>query len=98
MFEFNASMPQNATLVEVKTTDHRGFTPEEVSKDCVAKIISVSDNAHPAIREQARAYKDNMEKIVEHYMKEAITSDRITVYNALIDAGHPKLAELIRRL
>jgi len=31
-------------------------------------------------------------------MREAIRSDRTTVYNALKDAGHPKLAELIRRL
>ena len=31
-------------------------------------------------------------------MKEAIKSDRTTVYNALIDAAHPELAELIRRL
>jgi hypothetical protein len=31
-------------------------------------------------------------------MKEAVASDRTTVYNALVDAGHPELAELIRRL
>jgi hypothetical protein len=42
--------------------------------------------------------KRNMEKIIAHYMKEAIRSDRTTVYNAIKDAGHPDLAELIRRL
>jgi len=31
-------------------------------------------------------------------MRQAIHSDRTTVYNALNDAGHPELAELIRRL
>jgi len=31
-------------------------------------------------------------------MREAIKSDRTTVYNALTDAGHKELAELIRRL
>ena len=31
-------------------------------------------------------------------MREAIKSDRTTVYNAINDAGHPELAELIRRL
>jgi hypothetical protein len=35
---------------------------------------------------------------VASYMRQAIRSDRTTVYNALIDAGHPELAELIRRL
>ena len=39
-----------------------------------------------------------MEKVVAFYMREAIRSARTTVYNALKDAGHPKLAELIRRL
>ena len=62
------------------------------------KIISVSDNVDPVLRDQARAYAKDMEKVVAFYMKEAIRSDRTTVYNAIKDAGHPKLAELIRRL
>ena len=62
------------------------------------KLISVSDSTHPAIRDQANAYKAEMERTVAYYMRQAIRSDRTTVYNALIDAGHPKLAELIRRL
>jgi 3-keto-L-gulonate-6-phosphate decarboxylase len=98
MFEFSATMPQNKILVDVKTTNNRGFTPEEIAKDCVAQIISVSDTAHPAIRDQARAYQKRMEQVIVDHMKQAISSDRTTVYNALIDAGHPKLAELIRRL
>jgi hypothetical protein len=31
-------------------------------------------------------------------MKEAIKSDRTTVYNAIKDAGYEKLAEYIRRM
>jgi len=30
-------------------------------------------------------------------MHEAVKSDRTTLYNALVDAGHPKLADMIRR-
>ena len=71
---------------------------DEVAERCVAKLISVSETAHPAIRDQARAYKLHMEKVVAFYMREAIRSDRTTVYNALVDAGHPELAEAIRRL
>ena len=37
-------------------------------------------------------------KVLVSYMREAIQSDRTTVYNALKDAAHPQLAELIRRL
>jgi len=98
MFEFSVNMPKDSVLVDVKTTNKRGFTPEEIAKDCVDKIMTVSNNAHPAIREQANAFKNSMENVIVDHMKQAISSDRTTVYNALIDAGHHKLAELIRRL
>ena len=69
--------------VGVQTTDNRGFTPEETAMRCVNKIIGISDNAHPAIREQAHAYRKEMEKIIAIYMVQAIKSDRTTVYNEL---------------
>lgn len=84
--------------VTVFTTNNRGFTPEEIAARCADKLVYVSDNAPREIADQARAYKANMEKVVARYMREAIASDRTTVYNALRDAGHPELAELIRRL
>ena len=93
MFKLDVSVPEDPFLV-VKTTENRGFTPER----CVEKLISVSDGAHPAIRDQAKAFQKHMEKVVAFYMREAIRSDRTTVYNALTDAGHPELADAIRRL
>jgi len=84
--------------VGVRTTDRRGFTPEELAQQCAEKIVYVSKDAHPAIREQAAAFKANIEHLVLQYLKQAVQSDRTTVYNALMDAGHPQLADLIRRL
>jgi len=84
--------------VGVQTTDNRGFTPEETAIRCVDKIIGISDNAHPAIRDQAYAYRKEMEKIIAIYMVQAIKSDRTTVYNAIKDSGNLKLAEHIRRM
>ena len=92
------TLPQDRPVVGVHTTNGRGFTPEELASRCADKLVSVADTAPPAIRDQARAYKASVEKVVAHYMREAIASDRTTVYNALKDAGHPELAELIRRL
>jgi hypothetical protein len=85
-------------IVEVQTTQHRGFTPEEVAERCLTKLLSVSDTAPPAIRDQAKAYKERMRAVLVFYMKEAVQSDRTTVNNALLDAGHKDLAEMIRRL
>lgn len=91
-------LPRNTPVVQVHTTSGRGFTPEEVASRCTDRLVSVSDTAPPVIRDQARAFKLQVENVVAHYMREAIASDRTTVYNALKDAGHPELAELIRRL
>ena len=98
MFEFKVEVDKNNPIVGVKTTENRGFTPEELAEQCVEKVISVSDSIHPGIRDQARAFSKHIEKVVAYYMRQAIRSDRTTVYNTLKDAGHPDLAELIRRL
>ena len=98
MFEFKLEVPKDEAVVSVRTTDNRGFTPEELAEQCVERIVSVSDNAHPGIRDQARAFSKHIEKLIAYYMRQAIRSDRTTVYNAVNDAGHPELAELIRRL
>ena len=98
MFEFKLEVPRDEQVVLVKTTSGRGFSPEELAEQCVQRIVSVSDSAHPGIRDQARAFGKHIETLVAYYMRQAIRSDRTTVYNALNDAGHPELAELIRRL
>jgi hypothetical protein len=87
-----------AFKVDVHTTQGRGFTPEEIAHRAVDKIISISDDANPAIRAQAHAFRGQLVKVLENYMREAIKGDRTTVYNALTDAGHKELAELIRKL
>ena len=84
--------------VQVITTNNRGHTPEELASLCADKIISVADSATPEVREQAHAFRESLEKIIVLYMKQAIRSDRTTVYNAIKDSGHDKLAEYIRRL
>jgi len=91
-------LPRDIPLVQVHTTSGRGFTPEEVAARCADRLMSVADTAPMAIREQALAFKEHIEKVVALYMREAIASDRTTVYNALKDAGRPDLADLIRRL
>lgn len=85
-------------VVTVTTTSNRGETPEEVALRCVNKLISVSDSAPQEIRDQALAYRASLLKVVTAYMKEAVTNDRLTVYNALVDAGHPQLAAAIQKL
>lgn len=92
------SAAMGAFQVGVRTTTGRGFAPAELSEQCVDKLIHVSETAPAPIRDQAVAFKQRMQKVVEVYLQQAVLSDRTTVYNALTEAGHPELAELIRRL
>ena len=96
----NVPAPEAVTTfkVDVHTTSGGGFTPEEIAERCAKKIIAISDDAPPAIRAQAHAFRRQLLKTLDFYMREAVKSDRTTVYNALTDAGQPELAKLIRRL
>jgi hypothetical protein len=84
--------------VMIATTSNRGHTPEELADRCAERLISVSQDAHPALRDQALAFKADITVLLTKYLKEAVTNDRVTVYNALVDAGHPQLADAIRKL
>jgi hypothetical protein len=84
--------------VDVVATSGRGMTPEEVTDLALNKLISISDTAPPEIAAQAKAFRERMRMVLVHYMRQAIASDRTTVYNALKREGHSDLAELIRRL
>ncbi len=98
MLSVSAGVSVSPAGVGVRTTSGRGFTPEELAEQCVEKIIAVSDTAPPVIRDQAVAFGDRIESVILQYMRQAISSDRTTVYNALNDSGNPDLANLIRRL
>lgn len=81
--------------VLVQTTNNRGFTPEELVERALDKIIYVGSQSHPAVRDQATAFRNQIGRVILFYMKEAVKQDRVTLANALIDAGHPELIKLL---
>jgi hypothetical protein len=92
------ALTMEAPKVDVITTAGRGMTPEEVTDLALNKIISISDTAPPEIAAQAREFRERLRMVLVYYMKQAIASDRTTVYNIVKEAGHPDLAEALRRL
>ena len=44
------------------------------------------------------AFKEAIRPLLIFYMKEVVNSDRTTVYNIIREAGHPEVAEFVRRL
>jgi hypothetical protein len=81
--------------VMVHTTNNRGFTPEEIAERALDTIISVGSQSHPAIRDQAEAFRNQIREVLIFYMKETVKSDRTTVAAKLREAGHPELIKLL---
>lgn len=82
----------------VKTTHERGFTVEEIAEDLLNKLLFISSEAHPAIREQALAFKNQIRPAIIYYMKRAVIEDRTTMAGQLRKQGHEDLAQIIRSL
>ena len=85
----------NVGSVVVMATEGRGFTPEEVAERALDKIIYVGSNTHPAIRDQAEAFKDSIRQVLVHYMHEAVRSHNVTLVNKFTKAGHPELIPIL---
>jgi len=81
--------------VTVQTTDNRGFTPQELAVRAADKIISVGENSHPLVTEQAKAFKDHITVVIEFYLKEAVRQDRVTIANRLTQSGNSELLKLL---
>lgn len=81
--------------VVVHTTNNRGFTPEEIAERALDKIISVGGQSHPAITEQAHAFRENIRKVLVFYMREAVRSHNVTLTAKFNQAGHPELVHIL---
>jgi hypothetical protein len=82
-------------LVTATAVSNRGFTPEELAEIALDKIVYVGSNSHPAIREQAEAFRDQIRHVLVRYMKQAVDSHTTTLANRFREAGHPELIKLL---
>ena len=84
--------------MKVVTTQNTGLSIEHWADRCLEKIVQVSDNSVSVIKDQAIAFREDIRHVINHYMTNAIKSDRTTLYNLFIKQGHKDMAEILRRL
>ena len=84
--------------LSVFTTDHGGFTPEEIADRALNKIIYIGEQSHPVIVEQAKAFKEHIRAVLIAYLHEAQQSERTTIKAKLSIQGHDELAKIIGEL
>ena len=94
---FNVNVSQLGSVV-VKTSEKGGLNNEQISDLAVEKIASVSEDAPPHIKEQAKLFKEQLKGIIHHYLLLARKEERGTIIQALRSSGHKEMAEYIRRL
>ena len=95
---FDASGNSEIGDVAVFTSTNRGHSPEEMADMAMNKIMLVSEDAPPVIRDQALAYKAKLKEILIFYMNRMAQSERTTIWALMQQQGHEDVAEIIRRL
>ena len=84
--------------VGVVTTTNTGLSPEYWADRAVERIIQVAPDSQSILKDQAEAYREHIRIVLIHYMKQAIKSDRTTLYNLFAKQGHRDMAEILRKL
>ena len=83
----------------IVTTSHNStLGPEYWSNRATEQVISIGEDAHPLIVDQARAFKDRIRQVFKHYMETAINEDRSKIVTLLRSAGHNDLANSVEKL
>ena len=84
--------------IKVYTSDNGGLSNEQIVEMALDRIIYIAYGTHPAIKEQARAFKDQMTNVLLHYVALAKKQERDTICQVLISNGHQDMANIIRRV
>lgn len=84
--------------VNVMTSDKGGLTNEQIADLAVDKIASVSEDAPPHVKQQAKLFREQLKGVIFHYLLLARKEERGTIIQALRSSGHKEMAEYIRRL
>ena len=94
---FNVNVSQLGSVV-VKTSEQGGLSNEQIADLAVDKIASVSEDATPHLKEQAKLFKEQLKGIIHHYLLLARKEERASIIQALRSSGQKETAEYIRRL
>ena len=94
---FNVNVSQLGSVV-VKTSEKGGLNNEQIADLAVEKIASVSEDAPPHLKQQAKLFKEQLKGIIHHYLLLARKEERASIIQALRSSGQKETAEYIRRL
>ena len=84
--------------VMVATSDNGGHDPEFWAEVATNRIVQISQDAPPHVRQQAEAFRNEVYNVILRAMKSAIVSDRTTIAQTLRGQGHTQFADILKEL
>jgi len=84
--------------VMVATSNDGGHDPDFWAKIVTDRLVSISENADPHVRQQAEAFRQQVYEVVLRGINSAIASDRTTLSVILRRQGHNQMADLLKEL
>ena len=84
--------------VNVHTSEAGGLNNEQIADLAVDKIASVSEDAPPHVKQQAKLFREQLKGVIHHYLLLARKEERASIIQALRSSGQKETAEYIRRL
>ena len=82
----------------VATSNDGGHDPDFWAKIVTDRLVSISENADPHVRQQAEAFRQQVYEVVLRGINSAIASDRTTLSVILRRQGHNHMADLLKEL
>lgn len=95
---FTVKTGVEVTSVNVSTSNDGGLSTDQITELAMDKILNVADTAPPAIRDQAQAFRSNLQNVVRYYIDLARSEERATMAHMAQKEGYDNLAEIIRRM
>ena len=96
MFSVNGGV--EAGLIKIVSSDNGGLSNDQISEMAADRIVAVSETAPEPIRQQAQAFSEKVRNVVHYHIELARREERATICHKLREAGHPDLADTIRRI
>lgn len=84
--------------VETIVTSGRGLNPDELTRMLLPKLIYIGPDVPADIRAAGEAQMARMEALLKHYFAQAQKSQNTSIYNVLMNAGHPEAAQIVKDL
>lgn len=83
-------------IATVMTTDHRGFTVDELTDMTMRKLVYVADDS--PFKDQVQAFTAQLRAAVRKAIVQAHTDARTTIAGKLEGLGMPDVARVVREM